>query len=188
MLVNTFYEAKVEQLFEVVARLHTALAGAGIEYRIIGGMAVYMHVNAVDPIAARLTRDVDAAVARRDLAAIVAAVAPYGLKYRHVAGIDMLVDAREPKARSAVHLVFVQERVRPTDPQPVPGFSTPACYQSGITVVPVPELLQMKLTSFRLKDQVHIQDMDKVGLITPEIEALLSEVLAERLRQVRAAL
>jgi hypothetical protein len=45
----------------------------------------------------------------------------------------------------------------------------------------------MKLTSFRLKDQVHIQDMDSVGLITPEIENSLSEPLRERLNQVRAS-
>ena len=44
----------------------------------------------------------------------------------------------------------------------------------------------MKLTSFRLKDQVHIQDLDGVGLITPEIEAGLSDVLRERLAKVRA--
>ena len=49
----------------------------------------------------------------------------------------------------------------------------------------VADLVQMKLTSFRLKDQVHIQDMDSVGLITPEIEAQLSDALRERLDQVR---
>ncbi len=30
--------------------------------------------------------------------------------------------------------------------------------------------MRMKLTSFRLRDQVHIRDMDSVGLITPEID------------------
>ena len=43
----------------------------------------------------------------------------------------------------------------------------------------------MKLTSYRLKDRVHIQDLDAVGLITPEIEARLSEVLRAWLREVR---
>jgi len=46
----------------------------------------------------------------------------------------------------------------------------------------------MKLTSYRLKDRVHIQDMDAVGLITSEVIAgLLPEVLRARLREVRAA-
>jgi hypothetical protein len=43
----------------------------------------------------------------------------------------------------------------------------------------------MKLTSFRLKDKTHIVDLDLVGLITPEIEAGLPDVLRERLQQVR---
>jgi len=44
----------------------------------------------------------------------------------------------------------------------------------------------MKLTSYRLKDQVHIQDLDHVGLITPEIEQTLSEPLLARLKEVRS--
>jgi hypothetical protein len=45
----------------------------------------------------------------------------------------------------------------------------------------------MKLTSYRLKDQVHVQNLDAVGLITPEVEAQLPEPLRQRLREVRAA-
>jgi hypothetical protein len=45
----------------------------------------------------------------------------------------------------------------------------------------------MKLTSFRLKDQVHVQDLDGVNLITPEIEAELADVLRQRLAEVRAS-
>jgi hypothetical protein len=44
----------------------------------------------------------------------------------------------------------------------------------------------MKLTSFRLKDKVHIQDMDGVGLITPAFEADLPPLLRDRLAEVRA--
>jgi hypothetical protein len=44
----------------------------------------------------------------------------------------------------------------------------------------------MKLTSYRLKDQVHIQDLDHAGLITPEIEQSLSEPLRARLTEVRS--
>ena len=55
----------------------------------------------------------------------------------------------------------------------------------GFLVAPVADLVTMKLTSFRLKDQVHIQDMDSVGLITTEIEEQLSDTLRERLEQVR---
>jgi hypothetical protein len=187
VLVNAFYEGKVEQIFEVVARLHQALSEAGIEYRIVGGLAVYLHVNQRDPLLARLTRDVDAAVSREDLGRIVEAVAPYGFEYRHSAGLDMLVDAHEPKARSAVHLLFVGEKVRPQYSQPVPEFTPPARCAEGYKTVPITELVQMKLTSFRLKDQVHIQDLDQARLITSDVEAQLSELLLDRLRQVRSS-
>ncbi|HEY7337058.1 MAG TPA: hypothetical protein VH639_19345 [Bryobacteraceae bacterium] len=44
----------------------------------------------------------------------------------------------------------------------------------------------MKLTSFRLKDKVDIQDLDSAGLITPEIEKSLPPEMRERLEEVRA--
>ena len=52
-------------------------------------------------------------------------------------------------------------------------------------VIPVADLLRMKLSSWRLTDQVHIQGMDAAGLITPELEGGLPAELRERLRQVR---
>jgi hypothetical protein len=89
------------------------------------------------------------------------------------------------KARSAVHIVFIGEKVRPEYAEPVPG-SPPYRSERGILIAPVADLVRMKLTSFRLKDKVHIQDMDSVGLITPEIEASLSPLFRERLAEVRA--
>ena len=47
--------------------------------------------------------------------------------------------------------------------------------------------LYMKLTSCRLKDRVHIQDLDAVALITPELEAQLSILLRNRLAEIRAS-
>lgn len=110
MLVNTFFEKKVDQLFEVAGRLAKALSQAGIEYRVVGGFAAYMHVNEVEPIAARLARDIDVAIDRADLDRIIEATRPFGFKYRHAEGVDMLADAEAPKAHSAVHLLFVREK------------------------------------------------------------------------------
>jgi hypothetical protein len=92
----------------------------------------------------------------------------------------MLVDAKEPKARSAVHLV-ANENVRPRHVD-----STPERSKKGYWIAPVADLVRMKLTSFRLKDKVHIQDLDAVHLITPEIEAALPQPLRGRLAEVRA--
>jgi hypothetical protein len=48
------------------------------------------------------------------------------------------------------------------------------------------DLVAGKLASYRLKDRVHIRDLDGVGLITPDIEAQLSPLLKVRLQDVRA--
>jgi hypothetical protein len=178
------YDTHVEQLFELMNRLHATLSSAGIEYRIVGGMAVFFQVSQRDPDAARLTRDVDIAVRRSDIDRIKEAAVKFGFRYRHVAGVDMLLDAADPKAKSAVHLVFADEKVRPDYVEPVP-FSAPTKTIEGILLAPVADLVRMKLTSYRLKDRTHIIDMDGVGLITPEIEAGLPEVLRERLERVR---
>ena len=56
----------------------------------------------------------------------------------------------------------------------------------GVRLVPLADLVAMKLTSFRSKDETHLKDLDEAGLITPEIESGLSETLRARLAQVRA--
>lgn len=180
------YDKHLEQLTETAARVCNALRQAGIDYRVVGGLAVLFHVQSRDPLAARLTKDVDLAVKREDLARISAAVHNLGLEYRHVAGVDMLVDAVTPRAKSGVHLLFAGEKVRPTDLEPVPALSEPGVDDRGILVTSVASMVRMKLISFRLRDKTHIIDMDSVGLITPEIEAGLPDVLRERLSQVRA--
>ncbi len=186
MMVNTFFENKVDQLFEVAGRLAKALSEAEIEYRVVGGFAAYMHVNEREPMAARLTRDIDVAIDRADLDAIIEATRPYGFRYRHAAGVDMLVDAEAPKAHSAVHLLFVREKVRKEYEEPVPAFSPAVQYENGISIISVADLVKMKLTSFRDKDRVHVRDMDSVGLITAEVEAGLSPILQVCLKHIRA--
>jgi len=185
--VNTFFEERLDQLVDSAKRLAAALEAAAIPYQVVGGLATYIHVDTRSPVDARLTRDVDVAVRRSDIDRIRHVAELLGLKYRHVAGVDMLVDARDPKARSAIHLVFAAEKVRPEYLEAIPEIREPYRGTQGFYVAPVADLVKMKLTSFRLKDQVHIQDLDGVGLITPEIEATLSPELQARLAQVRAS-
>jgi hypothetical protein len=186
MLTATVYDTHVEQLFERIQQLHSLFTEAGIPYRIVGGMAVFIHVSEHDPIRARLTSDVDAAIDRVHLPAVIEAAGKVGWAYRHVAGVDMLVDADQPKARSAVHLVFLNEKVRPEYSDVIPA-SMAVQTREGILLAPVVDLVRMKLTSFRLKDRVHIQDLDGVGLIDAEIEAQLPALLRDRLAEVRAS-
>ncbi len=97
----------------------------------------------------------------------------------------MLVQAGKPPARRAVRVVFAGEKVRPEYPEPAPELG--ACrIVKGLRLIPLADLVRMKLTSFRAIDEAHLNDLDAAGLITPEIEAGLSTLLAERLAQVRA--
>ena len=184
--VNTFFERRVRQLFDLAHLIDTALSDAGIEYRIVGGLATYLYVEEAEPDAGRLTRDLDVAVRREDLKRIEAAVLPYGLKYRHTAGLDMLVQSDAPSARRAVHLLFAGEKVKEEAPEPTPEIGESQTIR-GLHVIAIEHLLRMKLTSFRLKDQTHIKDLQEAGLITPEVESDLPPFLRERLRQVMRA-
>jgi hypothetical protein len=83
--------------------------------------------------------------------------------------------------------VFAEEKVRPEYVDKVPGVSHPERSKRGYWIAPVSDLVRMTLTSFRLKDKVHIQDLDSARLITAEVEGALSEVLRGRLAEVRKA-
>jgi hypothetical protein len=182
--VNTFFEKRVDQLFDLAALVGAAFASAQLEYRVVGGLAAYLYVEEAEPDAGRLTKDIDIAVRRADLDKIKQAVEAFGLQYRRVAGVDMLIQSGAPSARRAVHMIFSGERVRPDHPEPTPELG-PARTIKGIRLAPLGDLVRMKLTSFRAKDEAHLKDLDEAGLITADIEADLSPILRERLTQVR---
>jgi hypothetical protein len=52
-------------------------------------------------------------------------------------------------------------------------------------VIALVDLVRMKLSAYRLKDQVHVKALDAAGLITPAVEATLTPELAARLEHVR---
>lgn len=184
-LVNSFFEKRVEQLFDLAERVDRAFTAAGLDYRLIGGLATYLYVEEALPDAGRLTRDIDIAVRREDLTKIARAVESVGLEYRHVAGVDLLVQPSDPSARRAVHLVFAGEKVRSEYLEPAPKLSD-ARVLKGLRLVPLADLIRMKLTSFRAKDEAHIKDLDEAGLVTAEIESTLPLLLRERLASARA--
>jgi hypothetical protein len=171
--VNTFYEERLEQLFNLAEVVEKIFSAAGLDYRLVGGLATYFYVEEAAPDAGRLTRDIDIVVRREDLEKIAAAAESFGLRYRHTAGVDMLVRASEPAVRRAVHLFFGDEL-------------SPGRRIRGLRLIPLEDLVRMKLTSFRAKDAAHLVDLDEASLITPEIEAGLSPLLRERLAEARA--
>ena len=185
VFVNTFFEERLEQLFDLAQRIEQAFTSAGIEYRVVGGLAAYLYVEEVEPDAGRLTKDIDIAVLRADLPKIAKAVEAFGLEWRHAEGVDMLVQSGQPSARRAVHLIFAGEKVRQEYDEPAPDIG-PARTLRGMPLIPLADLVRMKLTNFRTRDETHLKDMDEAGLITSGIEANLSPLLQERLAKVRS--
>jgi len=56
VLTIAAYDRYVEQLLETVRRLAEALGQAGIDYRVIGGVAVFLHVHDRDAFFSRRWR------------------------------------------------------------------------------------------------------------------------------------
>jgi hypothetical protein len=98
--VNTFFEDRLNRLFDLAEMVKRIFSSAGLEYRVVGGVATYLYVEELEPDAGRLTKDIDVAA--------------------------------------------------------------------------------------RAKDETHVNDLDEAGALTPEVQATLSPVLAERLARVRA--
>ena len=106
-----------------------------------------------------------------------------GFMYQNVAGVELFLDGPEGSVRSAIHLVFAGEKVRPdyllpapevTESEPGPEFPVPS----------LDALVRMKLTSFRVKDKLHLLDLLDVGLIDEGWRERLPPELAARLREL----
>ena len=157
-------ERAVEKVKDRLRRVAHALDGAGIPYAVVGGNAVQIWVAQVDESAVRNTRDVDIILKRDDLDGAIRALEQAGFVYRKAAGVTMFLDGPDAKARDAVHVVFAGEKVRSEYVEPVPMIDD--CQRlKDVLTLPLEDLVRMKLTSYRRKDQVHVQDMLDVGLI-----------------------
>lgn len=186
-------EAAVVAVRDRLLRATAALDGAGVPYAVIGGNAVAAWVGRVDGSWVRPTADVDLLLRRPDFERARVALATAGFRYRHAAGIDMFLDGPSGRARDAVRVIFACEKVRPQYPVAAPDVdeSEPAIPYSDQPVPVTPRrilaldaLVRMKLTSYRLKDRVHLQDMIAVGLIDASWYGRLPEPLADRLRVI----
>jgi len=144
----------------------------------------------VDAEAVRNTKDVDLMVRRREFERVIEAARSVGFVHQNVGGLDLFLDGPEGSVRSAVHIIFAGEKVRPEHPFPAPDVSES---QSGpeYVVATLEALVRMKLTAFRLKDRVHLLDLLEVGLIDegwcdrlpPELAARLRDLIETRDRE-----
>lgn len=173
----------VEKVRDRLRRTAQALEQAQIPYAVIGGNAVAAWVGEVDEAAVRNTQDVDILLRRADLDRAKVALAQAGFIYRHAASIDMFLDGPNAKARDAVHVIFAGEKVRQEYLLPAPDVDEMKITATS-RVLSLEALLRMKLTSFRLKDRVHILDFIDVGLVDASWCARLPDDLAKRLQSL----
>jgi hypothetical protein len=87
----------------------------------------------------------------------------------------------------AVHLLFAGEKPKSSYPVLNPQLQPEEKELFGLTfpVAPLVDLLTLKLNSLRPKDLVHLEILDEVGFITPEIEDQLPKELRNRLQDAR---
>jgi hypothetical protein len=178
------YWAAMDELALREQRITAALREHGVPYALIGGQAVIAWVSTIDPRATRTTKDIDILLKRQDLARAKIAAATAGFDYFEVMGVGMFLDKVDPRPSTGVHIVWADEIVRPGDAVPAPSIEDAAILQQNKSVISLEALVKMKLTAYRLHDQVHIQDMLNVGLIDASWCAKLPPQLAERLQRL----
>lgn len=176
-------ERAVAAVRERLLRAAAVLSKAGVPYAVIGGNAVASWVSRIDASAVRNTQDVDMLMRREDLPRAIEAMTAAGFIYRHAAGIDMFLDGPGARARDAVHVILANEKVRQEYVEPAPDVAE----SEGLPefqVISLEALVRMKLTSFRAKDRMHLQDLSFVGLIDASWYDRFPPVLAQRLREI----
>ena len=173
----------VEAVRQHLLRATSALEARGVDYAVVGGHAVAAWVRRVDEGGVRNTPDVDLLIRRADFDAASAALEAAGFVPAHIKGVGLFLDGPGAKARNSVHVVFAGEKVRPEYASPAPNV-TESERAEAYQVLSLPALVRMKLTSFRLKDRVHLLDLIDVGLIDQATVATVPPELASRLQEL----
>ena len=183
---NVIYESGMYALTNDLEQIIKTLQNAGVLFEVVGGVAVNAHIYAPHRSRSFVTRDIDVLVHRDDLDRIAKAVEPLGYKAKKMMGGYTLIRPGQDLAE-AIHLLFAGERSKSTQPYPHPEVHPEEKHLLDIVVpvAPLRDLLQMKLSSMRPKDLIHIETLDEAGLITPALECQLPAALQVRLQEAR---
>jgi hypothetical protein len=170
-------------------RAATALSKLGVPYAVVGDHAAAAWVSRVDASAVRNPRDVDILLRKEDMERAREALESAGFVHRRIAALgkaaamDVFLDGPGAKARDAVHVLWAGEK-------PVPDAieSSPELHSTesadGFELVPLVDLVRMKLSAFRDKDRMHLRDLLSVGLLDQSWPAKFSPELASRLQTI----
>ncbi len=172
-----------EKVKERLRSATRALDAAGVPYAVVGGNAVAEWVARVDEEAVRTTRDVDILIRRPDFAATRTCLESIGFLYHQLLDIDTFIDGPQGKPSGGIRLLYAGEKVRRDDDHSLPEIDESE-RAVEFQVANLEALVRMKLTSYRLKDRVHILDLIGVGLIDATWPARFSPPLDDRLQQL----
>jgi len=180
-------EQGIEQVRRRLERAARALHLAGVRYAVVGGNAVAAWVSRVDVAAVRNTRDVDILLRRADLERARTALEAAGFVHRRLSSLgkggtmDVFLDGPDAKVRDAVHVLWAGERAVPDAIEPTPELNRTESAES-FELIPLEDLLGMKLTSFRDKDRMHLRDLASVGLVDASWLSKFPAALSQRLQ------
>ncbi len=166
-----------------------ALTRVGVRYAVVEGNAVAAWVSRVDAAAVRNTRAVDILLRREDMERARVALEAAGFVHRRVASLgkaaamDVFLDGPDAKVRDAVHVLWAGEKPVPDAIETTPELdqTEPA---DGFELVPLEDLVRMKLISFRDKDRMHLRDLMAVGLVDAGWLQRFPDALEQRLRMI----
>lgn len=173
----------IEEIRARLLRVTSVLNAAGVPYAVIGGNAVAEWVGRVDKEAVRFTKDVDILLRRRDLPWAIEVLERAGFVFGESLGVPFFLDDPSASPKSAVHVIYSNEKVKAADLVPAPDV-TDYVDSELFRILALEKLVQMKLTSYRDKDRVHLRDMLDVGLIDGTWPARFAPELAARLQHL----
>ena len=177
----------IENVKNRLDRAAAALESLGVRYAVVGGNAVAALVSRVDIAAVRNTRDVDIMLRREDMDSARTALESAGFVHRRVASLgkgasmDVFLDGPDAKVRDAIHILWAGEKAVPDAIEPTPDLGQTE-QGDGFDLIPLADLVRMKLTSFRDKDRMHLRDLLSVGLIDEGWPDRFPEALGARLQ------
>lgn len=173
----------VELVQERLNRACAALQQAQVPYAVIGGNAVAAWVATIDEGAARNTRDVDLLLAEDDLPQATIALQKAGFVRDDVMGTVVFLDGNDGKPSQGLHILIAGRKVRPEYATATPTIDQSVEIQSK-RIVELEALVEMKLNSYRRKDQTHLLDMIHVGLVDDSWPDRFPPQLGNRLKEL----
>jgi hypothetical protein len=171
----------VELVQERLNRACRALREADVPYAVVGGNAVAAWVATIDDGAVRNTRDVDLLLAEQDLPLATEALQRAGFVRDKVMDTIVFLDGPDGKPSQGLHILIANRKVKPEYASPTPRIEQ-AVEINQKRIVELQSLVEMKLNSYRKKDQTHLLDMILIGLIDASWPARFPPSLAARLQ------